>query len=31
MEFLKSDMDRINNPDYFMKDFECNDLLHFFS
>ena len=22
-EFLKNDMDRIDNPEYFMKDFEC--------
>ncbi len=23
VEFLKSDMERLDNPKYFMKDFQC--------
>lgn len=31
MEFIKNDLDRIDNPYYFMKDFQCNELIKFFT
>lgn len=31
VEFLKSDMERLDNPKYFMKDFQCEELIKFFS
>lgn len=30
-EFFKHDMDRIDNPKHFMKDFECYELIKYFS